>query len=197
MKMKIATIALALVGFAAVAPAQDIKVMTVDIAEIFDNYYKTAEARERLEESRDEAQAQLEEMQGEGQAMLEELQALREQMENEALSEQARQTAQQEAQAKMQEIQQKQREVEGFQQTTVRSLQQRQQNFQEIMLDEIRQVILEFRRERGADLVLNTSERIGGVLNSVLYTDPEWDATQAVLARLNRNAPASGEASGN
>lgn len=167
----------------------ELKVLTVDMGHLYDNYYKTQQANERLRASVEQAEEEARAMAEEGQSMVEQFEELREQAENPALTDTARQTAQEEAQALIEDIRNKEREVQNFRRETQRTLQQRQQAHRELMIDQIKAVVMTVNEEMNADLIFDTSDVIGSGVPTVLFARASMDITPRVLERLNADAP--------
>lgn len=189
MKKAIFTFALATVFALGLTAQSNLKILTVDVSFVFENYYKTQEANERLQAAFEQARTQLEELQAEGEALVEELRTIQEEVQNEALSEQAREEARARGQEKVLEVQEKQREYQQFQQQTNATIRQRQQNIREVMLDEIGLAIERIAEEREADLVLDASSTTQSGISPVLYGGDEFSITDSVLDLLNAGAP--------
>ena len=156
-------------SFALTSLAQEVKIITVDMAKLYNGYYKTKEANEKLKDSIDQAQSQAEELLEEGRVLAEEFNNLRERINNPALTDEFRNKAKLEAQEKLKEIQEKEREIQQYQVNTERSLQQRQRTHRDLMLDEIKKVVLIMAEKRGATLVFDTAGTSALGIPNVLY----------------------------
>ena len=176
-------------AFAVSSFAQELKIITVDMGTLYSGYYKTKEANAKLKDSIDQAQTQAEELLEEGRSLAEEFNNLRERINNPALTDEFRNKAKLEAQEKLKEIQDKEREIQQYQANTERSLQQRQRTHRDLMLDEIKKVVLIMAEKRGADLVFDTAGTSALGIPNVLYSSPAWDISVDVLAKINENAP--------
>ncbi len=171
----------------------ELNIMTVDVGILYDNYYKTNEAEEKLKARMDTAKGQLEEMNASLEAEIETYKTLLEEAQNPVLSEEAHRQAENEAHLHMEKIRQMQQDVRLFQQSTQNQLATQQNTQRQFMLEEIKTVVLEVANEKGVDLVLDTSPAITVSLPSVLFANPTWDATKDVLAILNADAPIPAE----
>jgi outer membrane protein len=165
-----------------------VRIVTADMAYLYENYHSTLEAQARFQSSIERAQRQTQAMMEEGQAMVEEYQEIIERTNNPALSEEARMEAQDRAREMVEAIQQKERELQQFQNNTRRSLEQRQRNHRELMMEEIREVLMAEARNRDATLVFDTSGASAIGIPSVIYADPSYDITDIVLEEINRDA---------
>lgn len=180
MKKTIAAIATTLI-LSAVAHAQTI--LTVDLAEIYSNYYRAQEAQEKFNSNFETAQQEIRRMVEEGRGMTEQFQQLQAKAKNPALTESARQQAGGEAESLLGQIRRKEEELNAFRQQTEQSLSQRRQNIIELHFNEIKDVVTTIAKDRSADLVINTSGP------GVVYHSDTLDVTQDVIKVLNANAP--------
>ncbi len=171
----------------------ELSVMTVDVGILYDGYYKTNEADEKLKSRMETAKAQLEEMNASLEAEIENYKTMLEQAENPVLSDEARKEAENDANLQLEKIRQMQQEVRLYQQNTQNQLSQQQTTQRQFMLEEIKTVVLEVANQKGVDLVFDTSPRVSLGLPSVLFANPIWDATKDVLAILNADAPLPAE----
>ena len=170
--------------------ADDITVATVDMTKLYNGYFKTKVANEKIQSSLETAKEQREELLKQGQALVDEYKEITERANNPALTEEARGEAQLEAERKLQEIQEKEREVQQFQINTQNSIQQRQRTHRDLMLDEIKKVVVKMARDRGANLVFDSSGLTALGLPGILYANTGWDFTEDALVRINADAPA-------
>ena len=162
------------------ASAQSSPVMvTVDMQQVYQNYERAAEARERFQSSVTNAEEEVQTMQQEMQTMQQELQTLNEQLQSDALAEAAREEMTTELQQGLTELRQKQQQLLEFRQQTQNFLQERSQSIMQLHYREIQEVVGQMAQEMNADLVLNSSGAM------VVYAAPKFDITEQVLERLN------------
>ena len=126
---------------------------------------------------------------GEGQGLLDEFKTIEEQAQNPTLNEDAQKQATEELRQKERQIMEKQRELQKFRTDTQARLIERRRQHRDLMIDEIKKVVMDVAREKNATLVMDTSDVTGLGVPSVLYADPAWDITDTVLQRLNANRP--------
>jgi outer membrane protein len=190
---KLQTLILSLIfSFGALMPlsAQTaVKVATVDMGRVYENYHRTADAQKRFQNAVEQAQAQAEKMMKEGSALVDEYRAMLEEVNNPALSEEARKRMEADAELKAQTIREKEQEAQQFQMNTQRALQQRQLNHRQLMQDEIRQVVSEIAKKKGVTLVLDGTTNLAQGMSSVVYSDPSYDISDEVLTELNKDQP--------
>jgi outer membrane protein len=164
-------------------------IITLDVSRLYEGYYKTKEATDKLQGRYDTAQAQLDEMMASGDVEVKAYQTMLEQTQNPALSDSARKDAEDDANLQMEKIRSLQQDVQTFQKSTQNQLAQQQATQRQFMLEEIKTVILEIAQDRKADLVFDISTGINVGLPSVIYANPAWDSTEDVLEMLNADAP--------
>ena len=167
----------------------DYAIMTVDVGSLYDNYYKTKEANEKLQSRFDTAKSQLDEMIASGEVEVDAYKTMVEQAQNPALSDSARLDAEKDADLQMEKIRSMQQEVATFRQSTQSQLAQQQNTQRQFMLEEIKTVILDVAQQNEVDLVFDTSTGVNVGLAPVIYANPAWDSTAQVLEVLNADAP--------
>lgn len=188
--MKKALIAAMLACFAALTlQAQDIKIVTVAMDKVYDGYYKAQEGAKKIQSAVETAQTQSETFLEEGRKMVEERMKAVEDLENPALSDQAKADIQTRIRAMEQSIRQKENEYQSWQRDTSGQLQQRQQSFRNEMIEEIKKVVITVSKGMNATLVFDTSDIINSGVPPVLYADGSLDITNAVLKELNKDKP--------
>ncbi len=159
-------------------------VITVDLGQLYQNFWKAQEADEKFQSTVENAQQEIQGMYEEGLTLASDLQDLREKIKTPAMTDEARARFITEAQELERQIRTKEAEVNSYRMQTERMLQQRRQSIIELHISEIREVIVEVAKEKGADLVLNSAGM------SVIYFDESYDVTNEVLAKLNADKPA-------
>lgn len=185
---KILALALSALVLASSAGAQTLRIMTVDMAQLLNGYYKTAKANEMLFGQVQAARRGALPIVEEGQALAAQRQELVARLENPAFSEEAQQQTRADIQALDAELRAKQGELEQYNQNTTQELERQNREQRSALIEEIRAAVLDLAKERTANLVFDTS-KLGQAFPPVLYTDPVWDATKDAMARINRDAP--------
>lgn len=166
-----------------------VSVLTVNLADAYDGYYKTTEANAKLMEAQVKAQEQIEALNQEGNVLVESYQEMVEQSQNSALTEEARRKAGEDSQRKLEEIQAKQAEVTQFGQNTQRALAQRQKTHRDLMFDEITAIVADMAAEKGATMIFDSSGPSVFGAPVLLYSDAGFDITEELLEILNEDAP--------
>ncbi|HEY8994955.1 MAG TPA: OmpH family outer membrane protein [Lacunisphaera sp.] len=177
-------------GSTALLAQPAVKLVVVEMAKVYDNHFKTEEANAKFRDAESKAQEQIEEMKKQGQMLVDEYKELDEQSKNTLLTAEARAKAQSDSQKKLEDIQRKQADVQQFVQNTQRSLQQRIKTHRDLLLEEISKVVTDIAKKQGATLILDKSGPTLFGIPAVLYADPAYDITDAVLAEVNKDRPA-------
>jgi len=181
--------------FAVAAQAQPApKVYVVDMAKLYDGHYKTEEQNGKLKVDQQKAEDELQKLNTEGNTIVKQFGELKEQLNNPALSADAKTKAQQEIETKGQDIQRKQNEVNAFRANTQRSLQQRINNFKQFLLEEISKIAVDIAKKKGATLLIDKSGPTLIGLPSLLYFDAAYDITEEVSKEINKDRPAGSAA---
>lgn len=185
----LATLA-ALGGLTAAAQAQPApKILVLDMAKALDSYYKWQDSKVKLTEVSQKAQDQLDEKKKELQALADQYKDLVEQSRNAVLKPEVRAQAESDAQKKGAELQQRQQDAEGFLQSTRAQLQQRMNNYRELLMEDIKNAASTVARARGANLVLDKGGPSLIGTPTVVYADAGYDITDDVLKDLNKDRP--------
>jgi outer membrane protein len=168
-----------------------LKIATVSIGRAYDEYWKTQENVAKLRDAQTKAQEQVADLQKQLDEVIAEYQALEEKTKSTALSKEGLAKAQADAESKLAEVNAKQQEGQQFIQNTQRSLQLREKNHRDLMIDEITAVVETIRAKRGATLVLDTSGPTAIGLSAIVYADSAYDMTDEVITELNKSKPAA------
>ena len=176
-------------GTTALLAQPAVKLVVVDMAKVYDNYYKSQDGNAKLRDAEQKAQEQVEELNKQGQSLVDEYKELVEQSKNAVLTAEARTKAESDAQKKLEDIQRKQADVQNFRNNTTRSLQQRMKIQRDLLLEEIIKVVNDLAKQKGATLVMDKSGPTLFGIPSVLYADAGYDITDAVLTEVNKDRP--------
>ena len=174
-----------------------VKLVVVDMAKVYDGYYKSEDGNAKLRDAEQKAQEQVEELNKQGQTLVDEYKELVEQSKSTVLTPEARTKAEGEAQKKLEEIQRKQGAVQDFTTKTRNSLQQRMKNLRDVLLEEITKVVNDIAKRKGATLALDKSGPTLFGIPGVLYADPAYEITEEVLKEINKDKPAGTPAAAN
>src|SRR5829696_8450048 len=118
-KILVLPLLIAALGFGAMqsASAQQLKVGTVDMKKVFENYYKTKDAETRINEARNAAKKELEDRMDTYKKGTEEVTKLNDEIGRPELSKEAKETKSKQRDEKINELKTMEREVREFQAT--------------------------------------------------------------------------------
>lgn len=183
------TLLTAALGFGAVssASAQAVKIGTVDMKKVFENYYKTKDAEARINEARTQAKKELEERMDTYKKSTEEVQKLNDEIQRPELSKEAKEAKSKQRDEKIAELKTMEREVREFQATREKQLQEQSVRMRGGIVEEINKVVSDRVKAENYDLVFDKS---GPSLNGVpilLHSKESFDFTNDVITTLNKN----------
>lgn len=182
-----AAVALALTAATASAQSVTIRIGTVDMKKVFDNYYKTKDAESKINEARNNAKKELEERMDQAKRVLEEVKKLDEDIAKPELSKEAKDQKGKMRGEKAGELQTMDREIREFQSSREKQLQEQSVRMRGGIVEEINKVVDAKVKAEGYDIVF---DRSGPSLNGVpvlLYAKESYDFTNDVVTALNKN----------
>ncbi len=186
----VALFALSLGIVAAPISAQaEIKVGTIDMKAVFDNYYKTKDAEAKINESRTQAKKELDDRLDTFNKGQEQARKLNDEANKPELSEKAKAEKVKGLNEKLQELGVMQREVQEFQQTRERQLSEQSVRSRNALVEEINKVINDAVKAAGYDLVFDKSGQSLNAVNVLVHSKDSFDFTNEVVSKLNSEAP--------
>jgi len=179
-----------------------VKIGTVDMKKVFESYYKTKDAEQRINEARNAAKKELEERMESLQKGMAEVKKLNEEIESPALSKEAKETKSKSRDEKVSELKGMDREVGEFRQTREKQLQEQSGRMRQGIVDDIVKIVNDQVKAENYDLVFDKSGMSLNGVSVVMYAKPAYDFTDLVVTQLNKNkgkdepaaAPAAAEA---
>ena len=193
----IAFLTLSLALFCAIPPREakaELKVGTVDMSRIFQDYYKTKEAESRMNESRLSAKKEMDERIEARSKVLEEINALNRDMEKPELSSTLREQKNKLRDDKIAEVRNLDREVNEFKTTRERHLNEMATRMRNGIVEDIMRVVNERVKAGGYDLVLDKSGPSLSSVPIVLFSKESFDFTADAVAALNKAKPVAPKA---
>lgn len=152
----------------------------VDMAKVYDNFYKTKPAQEKFQMLAKQAQDSMGKMMEEGKKLFDEREALIKKRNNPANSESINKDLEEKIKICEGKIDKKGEEVNRFRQEQDEKLEQQRQAILSEHFKEINAGIEALAKQKNADLVLNKA--------GVLYSKPEFDITDEVIKNVNKPA---------
>jgi outer membrane protein len=191
LKTRILRTALAIAAFGIVsATAQSpLKIATVDMKKVFEEYYKTKQADSMLKETGAEAEKVLKGMMDDYQKAKEEYKKLIDSANDQAVSSDERDKRKKSAETKVMEISEIEKSVAQYRNEAKTRLDEQQRRMRDKIVGEIREVISE--KAKGGDFtfVIDTGAQSAYFTPVVLYTNGQNDLTQDVITQLNAKEP--------
>ena len=170
--------------------APEIQLITVDIGRAYNTFWKTKQNERKLQIDREAVQEEFEAMKKDWEAQVEQFNAKLNEVDSPILSKEAQQAAQAELEKMRATLEEQRQQSQVYLTNRENALRNRMQNQQAIVMGEIRQVILDLRKKKGANVVLDTGGPTGFGFSAVLFADPAFDITDEVIAELNKSMPA-------
>ncbi len=179
-------------SFATIAVAAEgkLNIATVDMQELFKQYYRTNEAQKQINVERARIQKDNNERLARIRELEENLAKLRKQLEDPALNDSKKQTLFKEWQMQQQEGIALDRERREFLQRRNQALNEKMVQRMKGILEEIRKLVEEKAKVDNYDYVFDKSGLSTSQVPFLLYTKDATDITAGLLKDLNKDAPA-------
>ena len=187
------TIALAMSCLSAAVPSSngaELKVGTVDMNKVFQSYWKTKEAENKINEQKTAAQNEFNSRMDTYRKTLEEVQQLNKDLDNKAISASAKESKSKQRDERIQESQNQQRELQNFQQTRERQIQEQVLRERNRIVEEIMKLIQDRVKTDNFDLIFDKSGASSSMVPVVLYSRDNMDFSDDIIKILNKNKPA-------
>ncbi len=187
---RLLTTALAAVLVSAASAADKVNIATVDMQELFKQYYRTNEAQKQINVER----ARIQKDNNERLSRIRELETslgnLRKQLDDPAINDSKKQTLFKEFQTKQQEGVALDRERREYLQRRNQALNEKMVQRMKGILEEIRKLVEEQAKKDDYDYVFDKSGLSTSQVPLLLYTKDATDITAVLLKDLNKDAPA-------
>src|SRR4051794_36257415 len=173
----------------ATAAHAEMKIATIDLRKVFDNYYKTKQADQILKKEADDVQKERKDVIDKYKKLEDDWKSLINRANDQALSSEERDKAKQQAERRLVELRETEQAVNDYDRVAQQKLFEKKKLKWDVIVTEIRQVVNTKCKGAGYNLVLDSS---GDTMNNtpmVLYTDGQNDVTDVILKELNAMAP--------
>ena len=164
--------------------AAELKVATVDLDKVFTAHPKTQAAEADLKKAEDGIQDELDQMLAEGKALEDDVAKLREAAKNPLLTEDARLKKRSEAEEKLTQLQEFQLRARRTQETKLKQMREQVMKTRQGIVDELLKVVADFAKAEGYDFVFDRSGLTMNMIPLAIYSNPEFDVTDQLIARL-------------
>lgn len=180
-----AVCALATAGWAA-----ELKIATIDLDKVFTAHPKTQAAEADLKKAEAGIEAELDKIKAEGLALQDEVGKLREAAKNPLLSEEARMQKRSEAEDKLTELQEFELRARRTQETKLKQMREQVLKSRQAIVDELLETVNQFAKANEYDLVLDRSGLTMNAVPLVVFSNPDLDVTERMIAYLQAKSKA-------
>lgn len=184
-----AALVLSLSGAANAADSAKLKIATVDMQQLFKEYYKTSEAQKQINVSRAKIQKEGNERASRLKELETALGTMKKQLEDPSISDTKKQATYAEFQMKQNEGAALQRERQEYLENKNKALNEDMVGRMKSILDEIQKLITEEAKGEDFDYVFDKSGMSTSQVPFLLYTKDATDLTPDLLKKLNKDAP--------
>jgi outer membrane protein len=189
-------VATVVIAMGASAQAADTKIGLVDMNKIFSSYYKTEQAKKRIDEAQGVAQKELQDLVDVFNKNLDAIRKLNEEINKPELSKDAKDKKTKERDDKAEESKRQEKEIVELRQRRLKDLQDQAGRMRTGIVDEIRKLINDKVKADQYDLVLDKSGLSSNGVELVLYSRDAADFSNDIIKTLNASKPKEAAAEG-
>ncbi len=171
------------------AGAAELKVATVSMERLFDNYHRTQSFNADLKKRAAELENKRDQLVLDAKSRQRALETAAEEARDRSLSESERERKKREAEEAYTRARSAEEAVADFDRTEKRRFSEEMRDAQQELVKEIRKVIREYAAQQGYTLVLDLSGKTLNGVETVVHADPSFDITEPVLEILNKKGP--------
>jgi len=182
-------LAASLVTFASAADGK-LSIATVDMQELFKQYYKTNEAQKQLSVDFARIQKDVNERKAKIRDLNTSFETLKKQIDDPSINDSKRQSLSKDAQVQYQDLIALDRECREFEQRRRQALEEKKNQRMRGIFEEIRKLVEEQAKVDNYDYVFDKSGLSQNGVPFILYTKDATDITAGLLKNLNKDAPA-------
>ncbi len=164
------------------------RVVFVDLERVFNGFYKTQLAKSKVDVQQKDIDVEKQVMVEEMTAIDDEVDVLKKEARDSTLTEEIRDSKRILYEERLLELREKQKEIEDFTGRRQQQLQLQVSRMSQKIMDEIRQTVVEYAKEKGLMAVIDSSARRAAI-GVFIYTHPDVDITEDVLSVLNSKRP--------
>ena len=193
MKTTVAMLVLAGLLAGAVASQSQVqsgRTVTVDLNKVFNEYYKTPIASQKLKDTAEQYNKERDEMVAQYRKQVDELNKLREEQDKTEFTAEVREQKKKAFQEKLAETQKTQRDIEEYRSSHGQILDQQQSRMKQGIIKEINDVITKEARDAGYAFVFDRSGNSFNQMPVVVYSLDSVDISDDIIKILNKNKPA-------
>jgi outer membrane protein len=166
------------------------RMATVNLVEVFDNYWKTKQAKTALAESKSDMKKEVEAMEDAHRKLIQAYQKSVADANDQAVSGEEREKRKRALEPKLKELRESESMLKQFVSSRDSDLKVKTDRMMEDVIKDIRSVVAGKAKAAGYAMVLDSSARSLASTEVVFYTNGDNDLTKAVVEELNITAPA-------
>ncbi|MEI8235150.1 MAG: OmpH family outer membrane protein [Verrucomicrobiota bacterium] len=191
--MKTNLIPISLVAIVALATSSiaraDIKIGYVDMNKIFTSYYKTEQAKKRIDEAQSAAQKELQDHVDIFNKNRDAILKLNDELNKPELSKEAKEKKTKERDDKAEDAKRQEKEIMELRAARLKNLQEQANRMRAGIVEEIRKLINDKVKSDQYDLVLDKSGLSSNGIEVVLYSKENADFSEDIIKTLNADKP--------
>lgn len=165
------------------------RVATIDMRKVFDNYWRTKQARLAIDEDKAEKEKDHTTMVNEWKKLKEDYQAAQTGASDQAISAEEREKRQKLAEDKLKKVKEAEESLVSYEKTARSTYEERIRRMHDNILEEIRNVLSAKAKAANYAVVLDTAGDSVNGIPVVLFSSGENDITASLLEQLNAAAP--------
>lgn len=169
----------------------DLKVGIVDMNKVFGAYYKTEDAKKRIDEAQSVASKELQDMVDLFKKNADTINKLNEDLNKPELSKEAKEKKAKERDEKFDEYKRQEKEIAEFRNRRLKDLSEQAARMRGGIVEEITKLINERVKSNQYDLVLDKSGLSSNMVPLVLFSKDSADFSEDLIKALNANKPKS------
>lgn len=166
-----------------------LKIGTLDMSRVFNEYYKTKDVQNELSSVRDTSKKEMDERVAVLKQAMADIDKLSQEIDRPELSKEAKAVKTKERDEKVHVARFRDREIAEFRSMKERQLQEQFVRRRKEIIDDIMKVVNDKVKSQGYDLVFDKSGFSLGQVPVALYSRDDMDFSQQVIDALNKNAP--------
>lgn len=164
------------------------QIVFVDLEKVFNEFYKTQLAKSKVEVQQKDIEAERQIMVDEMTAINNEVDVLKKEARDATLTDEIRDSKRMLYEERVLALRAKQKEIEDFITRRQQQLQLQVSRMSQVVMDEIRQTLVEYAKKEGFVAVVDNSSRRAAI-GVFIYTRPDVEITEAILTVLNSKRP--------
>ena len=168
-----------------VAVAADQKIATIDLAKVFEKYYKTIRSTAALKQEAVDMQKERKDMVDAGKKTEDEWQKLIDKAEDQAVSAEERARSKAAAEDKLREVKNAEQTIQEYDRVSANRLHEKERQRRDDIVKEIRGVLNAEAKAGGYTLVLDVSGESANMAPVVLFSSGVNDLTDSLIKELN------------